>query len=102
MMETLGVESNPSSLNILKRFYTRVIRLDEYLLRNVSESRFEIITTAAQKNEEMKTLLQTALVCINPRFHVTDEDDPFIDEISILSVGEHATQSEVNFFRVQC
>jgi len=101
-METLGIELKPSSLNILKRFYTRVIPLDEYLRRNVSESRFERITSAANENNGMKTLLQTALVCVNPRIHITDEEDPFMDEISILSVGEHATQSEVNILRVQC
>ena len=97
-METLGIESKPSSLNILKRFYTRVIPLEEYLRRNVSENRFEKITSAAKENKRMKTLIQTTLVCVNPRIHITDETDPFMDEISILTVGEHATQSEVNIF----
>jgi hypothetical protein len=97
-METLGINSKPSSLNILRRFYTRVIPLHDYLQRNVSKNRFERITTAAKVNEGMNTLVQTALVCVNPRIHITDEEDVFMNEISILSVGEHATQSEVNLF----
>lgn len=98
LMETLGIDLKPSSLNILRRFYTRVIPLGEYLRGNVSENRFERITTAATENQSIKTLLQTALVCVNPRIHITDEEDAFMNEISILSVGEHATQSEVNLY----
>lgn len=97
-MATLGIDLKPSSLNILRRFYTRVIPLGEYLRGNVSSSRFERITAAATENQGMKTLLQTTIVCVNPRIHITDEEDVFMDEISILSVGEHATQSEVNLY----
>lgn len=93
-MDNLGVDSRPSSLNILKTFYQNVTRLDEYLKQNVSESRFTRITAAAQENDGLKNLLHTALVCVNPNY-LMDEDDEVDREISILSVGDHATQSEV-------
>src|SRR5438876_11860965 len=95
-MESLGIDSKPSSSNILRKFYTKVIRLNDYIQQNVSSNRFERITAAAQENNVMKTLLHTALVCINPKFNFLDDEDSSLDEISILSVGEHAAQNEVN------
>jgi hypothetical protein len=94
MDETLGIDSKPSSLNILKKFYRRVTRLDEYLRENVSDSRFARITAASQQNAELMKLLNTSLVCFNPKF-LDDDDNEMDNEISILSVGEHVTQSEV-------
>jgi hypothetical protein len=96
-MDNLGVDSRPSSLNILKVFYRNITRLDEYLKQNVSESRFGRITAASQENEGLKTLLHTALVCVNPNY-LMDGDDEMDREISILSIGDHATQSEVRCF----
>lgn len=93
-MDNLGVDSRPSSLNILKTFYQNVARLDDYLKRNVSESRLGRITFASQENEGLKNLLHTTLVCVNPNYLV-DEDDEMDREISVLSVGDHTTQSEV-------
>jgi hypothetical protein len=95
-MTGAAIETKPSSLNILKNFYVRVLPLEEYIKENVSENRFAKVRHASHEHEAMCKLIETAYVCINPQFHMIDDGDG-LDGPSILSIGEHATQTEVEF-----
>jgi hypothetical protein len=94
-MDILTRGSRPSSFNILKKFYLSVTSLDQYLKTTVSENRYARIVSAAREHETMKKLIETAYVCVNPDLHIVEDDDGHRD-ISILSTGDSATQSEVN------
>jgi len=89
------MDSRPSSLNILKKFFIRVTRLDEYIRGQVSENRYARLLSVAQEHEGMKNLIQTAYVCLNPKLQIMDDDDG-LDDLSVLSIGEHATQTEAS------
>lgn len=84
-------------MNILKRHYVRVLRLDAYIQRKVSQNRYAKVLRAAQEHDGLKRLLATALVCINPKLDVA-EDYEGLDGHSILSIGPYVTQSEVHMF----
>lgn len=89
------MDSRPSSLNILRKFYLRVTRLDDYIKGQVSDSRYARLLSLAQEHDGMKKLIQTAYVCLNPKLQIMDdEDDDFCDR-SVLSNGDHVTQTEV-------
>jgi len=94
-MDNAKMESRPSSLNILRKFFIRVTRLDEYIKGQVSENRYARLLSRAQEHEGMKKLIQTAYVCLNPKLQIMDDDDG-LDDPSVLSIGDHATQTEVN------
>jgi hypothetical protein len=96
-MEALNDSSSkPSTSNILKRFYTKVISLEEHLQQTVSTTRFHRISDASRMNETIRKLIGTTLVCTTPKpsFHLEDDDD-IGEHTSHLSIGDHATQSEV-------
>jgi hypothetical protein len=93
-METLKADSKPSSLNILRRHYIKVVRLGQYVKDKVSDNRYTKVTRVARENNGMKKLIETAYVCYDPNFHIGDDDDQ-LDDPSVLSLGEHATQAEV-------
>jgi hypothetical protein len=88
------MDSRPSSLNILRKFFLRVTRLDEYIKAQVSENRYARLLSMAEEHEGMKKLIQTAYVCFNPKLQIMEEDDG-LDDPSVLSIGDHATQTEV-------
>jgi hypothetical protein len=87
-------ETQPSSLNILRKYYVKVLRMDEFIKGNVSEKRFSRVQRVAQEHQGFRHLIETAQVCENPKPRFFEEDDG-LDDLSILSVGEHATQTEV-------
>jgi len=90
------MDSKPSSLNILRKFYLRVTRLDEYIKGKVSDTRYARLVSVAQEHDAMKKLIQTAYVCFNPKLQIMDDDDNDFVDRSVLSIGDHATQTEVN------
>jgi hypothetical protein len=96
-MDGLKVESRPSTLNILRKFYTRVTRLDQYIRDKVSENRYAKVLRVANEHNGMSKLIETAYVCVNPKIHLIqdDDDDDGLNDPSVLSIGDHATQSEV-------
>ena len=93
-MDGLETEHKPSANNILKKFYRKVVRLDEHIREKVSENRYTRILAAAREHEAMKKLIEMAYVCMNPRIHLEEDEDELAD-ISTLSIGDNATQSEV-------
>jgi hypothetical protein len=99
-MEDLKVETKPTSFNILKRHYIKVVKLHDYIKQTVSERRNTRIEKAATDNESLKTLLSATYVCMNPQHHLEDDDD--MNEISILSNGEYSTQADVNNQSILC
>lgn len=96
------VESRPSTLNILRKFYTRVNRLDDYIRCKVSENRYAKVIGEAKDHDGMRMLIDTAYVCQNPKIRIiqndNDSDDDYdgLDYSSVLSIGDHVTQSEVS------
>jgi hypothetical protein len=96
-MDTLSdLDSKPSTSNILKRFYTKVISLEEHLHQTVSITRFRQIAKASRKNEIIRKLITTTLVCTSPIVSFDEDDDDNVGEhTSLLSTGDHATQAEV-------
>jgi hypothetical protein len=97
-MEALNdTSSKPSTSKILKRFYTKVISLEEHLQQTVSTTRFHRMSDASRKIEEIRKLIATTLVCSTPKpsFHLEDDNDVG-EHTSHLSIGDHATQSEVS------
>jgi len=96
-MEANNVDSRPTVLNILKKHYLRVRLLKDYLKERVSSGRYAKLQRVATENEAMRKLIETAYVCVNPKFHLLDDDED-ISERSILSIGDHATQTEVIAF----
>ena len=96
-MSDVKVGTQPSSLNILRRYYVKVLRMDEYLEENVSDNRFSRIQRVAQEHAGMKQLIETAYVCENPTFRFFEEEDE-LQDVSTLSVGQNATQTEVRSF----
>lgn len=101
-MDPLKVESRPSTLNILRKFYTKVTRLDEHIKDTVSENRCAKVLRVAKEHEAMKKLIETAYVCVNPKINIIQDDDDGLDDPSVLSIGDHATQSEVLLARGLC
>ena len=97
----LKMDSRPSSLNILRKFYIRVTRLDEYVKGQVSENRYARLLSTAQEHDAMKKLIQTAYVCLNPKLQILDDDDG-LGGPSVLSIGDHATQNEVELAIIVC
>jgi hypothetical protein len=96
-MEALNDSTlKPSTTNTLKKFYTKVISLEEHLQQTVSTTRFHRVSDASRKNETIRKLIATTLVCTTPKpsFHLEDDDD-VCEHTSHLSIGDHATQSEV-------
>ena len=93
-MENVAVDSRPSSLNILKKHYIKVIRLDEYIKETVSAARYAKVLGGAREHEGMRKLVETAYVCMNPKLYMVEDDDEFNDP-SILSLSGHVTQAEV-------
>lgn len=94
----MTVDSRPSTLNILRRFYTRVNRLDEYIKSKVSEKRYAKVLLVATDHDGMRKLIESAYVCQNPKIsiiHDDDNDEDGLDHSSVLSIGDHVTQSEV-------
>lgn len=98
-MTGITVDTKPSSLNILKKFYVKVVQLEHYIKENVSENRFAKIRSTSQEHEAMRKLIETTYVCINPQFYMIDEGDS-LDGPSLLSIGEHASQTEVEFSKL--
>ena len=94
-MDTLFLDTKPSTSNILKTFYTEVTRLSDYLNHTVSSTRFARINIASHENEELNKLLNTSLVCLNPKYITNEDDEEMERDVSILSMGGYATQSEV-------
>jgi len=97
VIEAKSVDSRPTSLNILKKHYLKVRLLKDYLKERVSSRRYAKVERVAVENEGMRKLIETAYVCANPTFHILD-DDGDISERSILTIGDHATQTEVIVF----
>ena len=96
-MDGVKVDSRPSTLNILRKFYTRVTRLDEYIKDKVSENRYAKVLRVAREHDGMRKLIETAYVCVNPKIHIIQDDDDCdgLNDLLELSIGDHATQSEV-------
>ena len=93
-MQTSNVDSRPTALNILKKHYIKVRILNDYLKESVSSGRYAKLQRVASENDAMRKLIETIYVCVNPKFHIMD-DDADVSERSILSIGDHATQTEV-------
>ena len=89
------LDSRPSTINILKRFYTKAITLEEHLQQTVSTTRFNRIANATRKSESIRKLITSTLVCSN-KMSLDDEDDDVGEHTSLLSNGDHDTQSEVS------
>jgi len=95
-MDALGdLDSRPSTINILKRFYTKPITLEEHLQQTVSTTRFNRIANAIRKTETIRKLVTTTLVCSN-KISFDEEDDDVGEHTSLLLNGDHAAQSEVS------
>jgi hypothetical protein len=71
--------------------------MDEYFKETVSNNRFSKIQRVAQEHTGMKQLIETAYVCENPTFRMFEEVDE-LQDVSTLSVGDNATQTEVYLF----
>jgi hypothetical protein len=100
-MDSLDTVSRPSSLGILKKYYSQVLQLDEYTKQNVSEGRFAKVLRVAGEHFGMKSLIETAYVCVNPNIFIDDDDDG-LDDPSILSTGENVSHGEVCMSGRQC
>src|SRR5579871_1396509 len=90
-----AMDCRPSTFNILKRHYIKVLKLNEYIKEKVSEARYAKLLNASRENNELKQLLEATYVCVNPKLHLDEEDDG-LDYPSILSTGDNATQPEVD------
>jgi len=89
------MDSKPSSLNILKKYYVKVLKMEEYIRESFSNNRYAKVLNTSRGHDGMTKLLQTAYVCFNPRLDIEDEDG--LDYTSILSPGKNTTQAEACF-----
>jgi hypothetical protein len=92
-MNGLETASRPSTLGILRKYYTSVLHLVDYIKENHSQNRFAKVLCVAEEHEGMKKLIETAYVCTTASLF--EDDDDGLDDQSILATGENASQIEV-------